>query len=484
VRYPLPATSFPEGTPLRAFFRWNERRLRPDRRFILAQDIHWLRTRFPGTTGQALATAHLTIQPAFSWRGVRQLSRRRVERLLAGPERAHDRPTAAARVVVDRLAASIGASDPAAHAAVFEAFEALEAAVDLQALTAVRPRWQPAAFRPVPANILVIKLSALGDFIQALGPAAAIRQHHARDKITLLTTEPYADFARQTGLFDTIMIDRRPRAWDIARWLDLRRRLRAARFDRVYDLQTSDRSSLYARLFWPGRMPAWSGIARCCSHPHANLGRDPQHTIDKQAEQLLMAGIYPTPLPSLPELGLALPARLGDDRRFGLLIPGSSPHRPDKRWPAERFGALAGHLNAAGLVPVVIGTAAEADLGRIITALCPEALDLTGKTDLPSLAGLARQAALTIGNDTGASHIAAAAGHPVVVLFSQASDPARCAPRGNRVTVLAAPNLVELTLEPVLAAARDLTGIATPLSRPPGFTAAAPLHYTSGDNIQ
>ena len=46
-----------------------------------------------------------------------------------------------------------------------------------------------------PLRILIIKLGALGDFIQALGPFAAIRRHHADAHITLLTTDPFAAFA-------------------------------------------------------------------------------------------------------------------------------------------------------------------------------------------------------------------------------------------------------------------------------------------------
>jgi len=63
----------------------------------------------------------------------------------------------------------------------------------------------------------------------------------------------------------------------------LRRRLRPGRFDTVYDLQTSDRSRFDHRLM--GR-PAWAGIARGASLPHANPARDTRHTLDRQAEQL------------------------------------------------------------------------------------------------------------------------------------------------------------------------------------------------------
>ncbi len=91
--------------------------------------------------------------------------------------------------------------------------------------------------------ILVIKLGALGDFVQSLGPFAAIRRHHAGDPITLLTIRPFAQFASASGYFDQVWEDPHPAVFEIGKWLDLRRRLRSGGFARIYDLQTSDRSS-------------------------------------------------------------------------------------------------------------------------------------------------------------------------------------------------------------------------------------------------
>src|SRR5215471_14975786 len=72
---------------------------------------------------------------------------------------------------------------------------------------------------PAPAahtreNILVIKHGALGDFVQAMGAAAAIRAHHQGAEITLLTTAPFADLARSSPYFDQVWIDERPGRFD------------------------------------------------------------------------------------------------------------------------------------------------------------------------------------------------------------------------------------------------------------------------------
>lgn len=382
----LTAADFPTGTPLHHFFAWNEGRWRRDRRYLLARD-----------------------------------------------------PDRAPAEIAARLHAAIGNSDPAAHAAVFAAFETKSAA---------------------PRRILVIRLSAFGDLVQALGPFTAIRRYHAADRISLLTTRAYADFARQLGWFDEVLVDERPGPLSLAGWLALRRRLRQGRFDRVYDLQTSHRSGAYAALLRPG-MPQWSGIAWGASHPHANRDRDRQHTLDKQAEQLLMAGIYPTPTPALPRFERALPPPVAG-RSFVLLAPGASPRHPAKRWPATRFGELARAFDAAGQLPVVVGTAFEAPLADAIRRRCAAAVDLTGRTDLGLLAALAQRARLTIGNDTGVCHLAAAAGCAVIVLFSRASDPARHAPRGKLVRVLAEPDLADLSAETVIGEVQRI------LDLPPG----------------
>ncbi|HLB07224.1 MAG TPA: glycosyltransferase family 9 protein [Alphaproteobacteria bacterium] len=296
-------------------------------------------------------------------------------------------------------------------------------------------------------RILVIKLSALGDVVLALGPFEAIRRHHAADHVTLLTTAPYADLARASRYFDDVWVDARPRPLDVAGWWALRRRLRAGRFDRVYDLQTSDRSGVYYRLLARPK-PEWSGIARGCSHPHANPKRDRLHTLERQAEQLRMAGI--------PKVA---PAELswldGDIGRFGLrppfvlFVPGGAPHRPEKRWPAGSYAELGRRLSQRGLCPVLIGAEPERALLSEIARGCPAARDVCGLTSLAEIAGLARRAEGAVGNDTGPVHLIAAVGCPVLVLFSSASDPALSRPRGERVALLRVPDLGQLPVAEV-----------------------------------
>jgi len=311
----------------------------------------------------------------------------------------------------------------------------------------------PAQGRGAP-RILIIKLGALGDFVQALGPCAAIRTHHADARITLMTTAPFAEFARTCPYFDEVWTDARPRAWNFGGWLALRRRLRGARFERVYDLQTSDRTAAYYLMLGPGRRPEWSGTAPGCSHPDDNPERTRIHTIERQREQLRRAGIATVPLPDLGWVEADV-RRFGLPERAVLLVPGGAAHRPDKRWPAAAYAELARRLLVGNFTPALIGAAAEAATLAEIAAAAPGTIDMCGRTSVADIVGLARDAAAAVGNDTGPMHLITAAGCPGVVLFSHASDPARCAQRGPaggpEPAILRRADLGALTVEEVEA---------------------------------
>ena len=304
-------------------------------------------------------------------------------------------------------------------------------------------------------RVLIIKLGALGDFVQALDPIAAIRRQHPDDHITLLTSKPYVDFASASTLVDDIWLDTRPPWHQLSAWFDLRRRLRCASFDWVYDLQTSDRSSFYYRLLWPGPYPNWSGIARGCSHPHRNPERDLMHTIDRQREQLQMAGIDDVPAPDF-SWAVSDIYSFGLSDSYALLVPGGASHRPAKRWPVESYGALAQWLEEQSIQPVLLGTSLEQGILDQIRELCPEACNLRDRTDLLSMAALARGAVCAIGNDTGPMHVISTVGCPTLVLYSHDSDPALCAQRGPAVTILRQNSLADLSRDTVTEALKLL----------------------------
>lgn len=328
------------------------------------------------------------------------------------------------------------------------------------------------SWRPAPRNakrVLIIKLGALGDVIQSLAAAKAIREYHVGARITLLTTEPFKAFCSQCPYFDIVEDDGRPREPQAVTQLMLR--LRAAKYDMVYDLQTSGRTNNYFQAMRLAT-PLWSGTAPGCSHPHPNPNRKAMHTLDRLAEQLSYAGIGPeggypigsAPLPDLSWIRTALrdpprlqPSYFGIREPYGLLIPGASPHRPEKRWPVAHYTALAKRIAARGVTPVVLGASAEREIGGDIARDEPAAKNLVSRTDLFQIATLAERALFAVGNDTGPTHIAAAAGARCIVLFSSDSDPERVAPRGpGGVLIIKAENLADLPVDQVDQQIRNL----------------------------
>ncbi|MCX5069917.1 glycosyltransferase family 9 protein [Micromonospora lupini] len=131
------------------------------------------------------------------------------------------------------------------------------------------------------------------------------------------------------------------------------------------------------------------------------------------------------------DLGLRRPGSTGRPAGATVLHPGSKV--PAKRWPAERFAALARALDERGHRVLVTGSADEHALAaRVADAagLSPDAV-LAGRTDLDALAALVADARLVVSGDTGVAHLATAYGTPSVVLFGPV-PPAAWGPPSDR----------------------------------------------------
>ena len=118
-----------------------------------------------------------------------------------------------------------------------------------------------------------------------------------------------------------------------------------------------------------------------------------------------------------------------------------------KRWP--HYKSLATRLVKSGITPVILGTQAERDVINDIFGACPEAVDLSDKTNLMEIAGLSRKAVAAIGNDTGPMHLIATTGCRSIVLYSGASNPTLCAQRGPHVQIIRKDQLADIEVEEV-----------------------------------
>jgi heptosyltransferase-2 len=118
------------------------------------------------------------------------------------------------------------------------------------------------------------------------------------------------------------------------------------------------------------------------------------------------------------------------------LLPGAE-YGPAKRWPTERFAALAAELARLGAEIIVLGSAKEATLGEELCAGADSARvhNLCGKTTLADVVDLLSAAAAAVSNDSGLMHVAAAAGTHVVAIYGS-SSPKFTPPLSDASTVL------------------------------------------------
>jgi heptosyltransferase-2 len=105
------------------------------------------------------------------------------------------------------------------------------------------------------------------------------------------------------------------------------------------------------------------------------------------------------------------------------LAPGAA-YGGAKRWPPESFAQLAAALAGDGVMCLLVGSAADANTAREVKAASPlvRTLDLVGRTDLPTLAGVLTHCRTLVTNDSGAMHLAAAAGVAVTAVFGPTNE--------------------------------------------------------------
>jgi heptosyltransferase-1 len=135
-----------------------------------------------------------------------------------------------------------------------------------------------------------------------------------------------------------------------------------------------------------------------------------------------------------PSLAMQDARREIGESPFALLNPGAA--WPNKRWPPERFGAVATFLREVrGLRSLVLWGPGEAPLAHAVVEASSGAATLAPPTRIRDVLELARSASLMISGDTGPLHIAAAAGTPLVAIFGP-TDPSRNGPFSSEDVVV------------------------------------------------
>ena len=293
-------------------------------------------------------------------------------------------------------------------------------------------------------NLLIIKLRYIGDVLLATPTLRAIKEARPDVLVTMMVNRGTEGVLSGNPDIDEILVlDKGSLA---AQWrliVELRRR----RFDTVIDLTDGDRSAF---LSWISGASVRIGF----NDEHRRRGIcysaivPPQPGLRHRIERDL-AALKPLGVPASeqqPKLWLTeedeagadqLLDRLGIRRERALIILQPGARYWFKAWPAERFAELADRLTSEYPCQVLIGGSKdeEALAQRIHEAATSRPVSIAGRTTLKQFAAIAKRAVLFVGNDSGAMHLAAAVGTPMVALFGP-SNPDEWGPRGGRMKVL------------------------------------------------
>ncbi len=283
------------------------------------------------------------------------------------------------------------------------------------------------------ANILVIKTDGLTGFVAAEPAFDAIRKRHPDAQISLLTIPTLQRLARAASYFDQVAA--MPNFRDPQARKEFVKQLRAAKFERVYDLANDDAGKkLRGAMGMFG--PKWHSAP---SAPKKTRKGAAALALPDTDAMLDSAGVE---RPNrLPDFRWALDARkdsanmkpswYGISGAFGLLMPG---RHAEQRWTPSGYAGLSKIMTQAGFMPVLAGPKELHDFGDRVAEESPQLVDLTGKTDHLQLAALAQEAAFFVSDGAEEIHLAVSIGCEGVLVANPKSIVA--APPGRHVVTL------------------------------------------------
>jgi lipopolysaccharide heptosyltransferase I len=282
-------------------------------------------------------------------------------------------------------------------------------------------------------RILIVKLGSIGDIVHTLPALAALRVAMPQAEISWVVERRSSEILKDNPLLDRLIeVDTKALRRGLMSGETLRaprqqlRRLRASAFDIALDFQGLLKSASIARL---------SGARRVFGYSRAGL-REPAsalllskrvavprniHVIRKSL--LLLQGALGVPEPE--ELSFPINISPADEReardtaageRYAILNPGGG--WPTKLWSVDRFGKLADRLwSSYGISSLVTYGPGELALAEGVRQSSTTGKARPVSLSLKGFYSLARSASVYVGGDTGPTHIAVAAGAPIVGLF-------------------------------------------------------------------
>lgn len=305
-------------------------------------------------------------------------------------------------------------------------------------------------------NILIVKLSAIGDVIHTLPASNALRKAYPSANITWLVEEAASSIVTGHPSLDRVIVSKR-KSWikdmrhgktaftavkEAGRFI---KELRDTHYDMILDFQALLKSAILIAISKGKRK---IGFDRGMEHQEQsflflNERVEPVdmniHAIERSLMMLDAIGVHSRNIEYL------LP--IGDDERKTvddiLCKEGMDLSKPlicinpvakwtTKLWPNDRFARLADILSDQyNIKPVFTGSADDqSTVQEILSQMKYCAVDLTGKTSIKTLAALYEKATLLISTDTGPMHLCAAVETPVAALFGPTA-PWRTGPMGD-----------------------------------------------------
>ena len=293
-------------------------------------------------------------------------------------------------------------------------------------------------------NIVIRATNWVGDAIMALPTLRVVRSRFPEAQITILARPYVAAIYKHQQVCDDMMFVNDKR--------DMVDELRAQKFDIALLLQNAFEA---AWLAWRAGIPERIGYARdgrslllTKAVPVPKPGEISPHEQYYYLELLRRAGWLDS-LPNETFISLYVPEenrqRAADflfsagarQNKLRIAIGAGASYGSAKCWPPDRFAELANRLQAQSDADVILfGTPAEAAVSSAIAAgMRQPPINLTGKTSIEDLPALLSQCHLFIGNDSGAMHVAASVGLPVVAVFGP-TDPFGTAPVTPRCSII------------------------------------------------
>ena len=294
------------------------------------------------------------------------------------------------------------------------------------------------------SNILIIKLGSLGDVVQISGALRDIREHHKNEKITILTTSKYINLFKNCPYVDDCLEDERLPRYNIFYLLRLRKIINSLNFNKVYDLQNSNRTNFYRKFLF--NVKNWSSSRDIPENKYNNS------VLQRFDEQLRKSNIK-TLYTLKPDFSWAAEKannyNLDTGKKYILFFPFCSRDLIHKRWPyfSELINLIKQNHPEYSLVvapgPGEIEEAKSLDIKIAINNNLP--------LNFFELASLIKKSHLVIANDTGPAHMAAHLGARGFTLFGPHTTPEKVSIEREKFIALQTMDLKSLFADRVYA---------------------------------